>query len=446
MTQRGSGAPAKVLIVGAGFAGFECARALRRSAGGQADVTIVNPTDYSLYTPLLPEVAGGLIDPRHVAVPLAESLPGVRLIRGLVTGVDPAARTAEVAVAGGEGEHRTLTWDRLVLTAGSVTRLFDVPGLRERALGLKTLAEALYFRDHLLGLLQQSLSEPDERRRQACRTVVVVGASYAGTELVAQLRGLTGDAARHYGFPPESVRFLLLDAADQVMPEVGPALGGRALRELRRRGVDVRLGVTLTRVEPDRVTLSDGSVVPARTVGWVTGVTASPLIASLGLELSRGRLPVTGRLSVPGHPHMFAGGDAAAVPDLTREGSITPPTAQHAVRQGRLLARNILASLGHGQAREYRHRNLGLVVDLGPGFAVANPLGVPLSGLPAKALARGYHLRALPRAANRLRVAADYLTTMGMPRPVVSLGLVGQRQASLAGSEYQQEDLVRRAG
>jgi NADH dehydrogenase len=395
----------------------------------------VSPEDYFLYTPLLPDVAGGLLDPRHLAVPLAQALPGVEVVRGLATSVDLNAKGVTVEMADRPSEQRTVRWDRLVLTAGSVTKLFDVPGLREHARGLKTLAEALYLRDHVLGHLELSMSERDERLCRACRTVVVVGASYSGTELVSQLRGLADTAALHYGFDPAEARFLLLDLAKRVMPEVGPHLGDRVLEVLRRRGIDVRLGTTLTRVDDDEVTLSDNSVVPARTVAWVTGVTASPLIGELGLRLEKGRLVVSECLDVPGHSDVFAGGDAAAVPDLTNEGAITPPTAQHAVRQGRALARNVLASFGFGVRTPYRHRNLGMVVDLGPGFAVANPLGLRLAGLPAKAVTRAYHLRALPRLANRALVGAEYLLGAGLSRPVVALGLVDPRRSSVTERE-----------
>lgn len=204
----------------------------------------------------------------------------------------------------------------------------------------------------------------------------------------------------------------------------------------KRTGIDVRLGTTLSRVDDEQVELSDGETVPTCTVAWLTGVTPSPLIATLGLQLEHGRLVVDEQLRVPGHPDVFAGGDAAAVPDLTRPGNITPPIAQHALRQGRALARNVAASLDHGHARAYRHRNLGLVVDLGPGFAVANPLGVPLAGMPAKAIARGYHLVAMPRGANRIQVAADYLTGLGHSRPIVSLGLIDTERARFRESEH----------
>ncbi|MCB0922887.1 MAG: FAD-dependent oxidoreductase, partial [Actinobacteria bacterium] len=193
------------------------------------------------------------------------------------------------------------------------------------------------------------------------------------------------------------------------MPEVGDKLGSAAMEVLKSRGIDVRLETTLKEVHADHVVLSDDSRIDTRTVAWVTGVIAAPLIETLGLPTEKGRLKVRADLQVPGHPDVFAAGDAAAVPDLTRPGTITPPTAQHATRQGKALARNVAASLGYGSAKDYRHRNMGLVVDLGPRYAVANPLNVKLSGLPAKFVTRAYHLYAIPRPVNRWAVSLAYL-------------------------------------
>ncbi|MDT7739123.1 MAG: hypothetical protein QOK09_2492, partial [Mycobacterium sp.] len=318
-----------VVIVGSGFTGFECARRLaRRLRKSDVDVTIISPVDYMLYTPLLPDVAGGVVDPRFVTIPLAGTLNGVRKVRGRVDSVD-------------------LDQHRLVLTPGSVTRLFDIPGLARYARGLKSAAEALYLRDRILEQLELSTLDDDAQLAQARRTIVVVGASYSGTELILQLRALATAAAKQMNFDPADVKFLLLDLAEQVMPEVGEKLGARAMRVLRRRGVDVRLGLTLNEVHPDHVVLSDDSRVNTRTVAWVTGVAAAPLIGTLGLPTEKGRLKVQTDLGVPGHPDVFAAGDAAAVPDVTQPGKITPPTAQHAIRQGKVLADNVAASLGH---------------------------------------------------------------------------------------------------
>lgn len=425
-----------VVIVGSGFTGFECARKLVRILGkhdAPVDVTMISPVDYMLYTPLLPDVAGGVVDARFVTIPLANTLRGVKIVRGRVDSVDIEGRA--LTYTDPEGRRRDHSWDRLVLTPGSVTRLFDVPGLATHARGLKSTAEALYLRDHVLEQLELAGIDDDPQRTQARRTVVIVGASYSGTELAVQLRALADAAADQMGFDRAAVRFVLLDMAEQVMPEVGDRLGAAAMRVLQERGIDVRLGMTLKEVHADHVILTDDSRIDTRTVAWVTGVTGAPLIADLGLEMERGRLKVQADLSVAGHPHVFAAGDAAAVPDLTEPGKITPPTAQHATRQGKTLARNVAATLGYGTKKLYKHRNMGLVVDLGPGYAVANPLNVALSGFPAKVVTRAYHLYAIPRFVNRWAVSLAYLTDAVFDRSVVSIGLSSQEDAQFAASE-----------
>jgi NADH dehydrogenase len=425
-----------VVIVGSGFTGFECARHLSRKLAKQnasVDISIISPVDYMLYTPLLPDVAGGLVDARFVAIPLANTLRGVQQIRGRVDGVDFGAHT--VTYTDPEDRVRNVRWDRLVLTPGSVTRLFDVPGLAEHARGLKSTAEALYLRDHVLEQLELADVDDDPGRAAARRTIVVVGASYSGTELTVQLRALADSAAKQMDFDPSEVKFLLLDLATQVMPEVGEKLGAAAQRVLKSRGIDVRLGVTLKDVHAEHVVLSDDSLVRTYTVAWVTGVTGAPLIEKLGLPTEKGRLKVQTDLQVPGHPDVFSAGDAAAVPDVTSPGNITPPTAQHAMRQGKVLGRNVAASLGYGKKKTYKHRNMGLVIDLGPHYAVANPLNIQLSGYPAKAVARGYHLMAMPRFVNRWAVAMAYLTDVCFDRSVVSFGLSSEEDARFYASE-----------
>jgi NADH dehydrogenase len=425
-----------VVIVGSGFTGFECARRLQRRLRrhhSDVKVTIISPIDYMLYTPLLPDVAGGVVDARFVTIPLAGTLPGVRAVRGQVQSIDLTAHT--LAYNDPEGRTRDVAWDRLVLTPGSVTRLFDIPGLATYARGLKSAAEALYLRDHVLGQLELANLDDDPAVAAGRRTIVVVGASYSGTELVAQLRALADAAAKQMDFDPASVRFVLLDLAKQVMPEVGEKLGKAAMKVLHARHVDVRLGLTVKELHADHIVLSDDSRLDTRTVAWVTGVTAAPLIETLGLPTEKGRLKVGADLRVPGHPDVFAAGDAAAVPDLTAPGTITPPTAQHSVRQGKALARNVAASLGIGTSKDYKHRNMGLVVDLGPGKAVANPLNIPLSGLPAKAVTRAYHLYAIPRAVNRWAVGLAYLTDLIFPRTLVSMGLATQQDAQFSTAE-----------
>jgi NADH:ubiquinone reductase (H+-translocating) len=428
--------PNSVVIVGSGFTGFECARHLARKLrkhNASADISIISPVDYMLYTPLLPDVAGGLVDARFVAIPLANALRDVQQIRGRVDGVDFDGRT--VTFTDPEERARTLPWDRLVLTPGSVTKLFDVPGLAEHARGLKSTAEALFLRDHVLEQLELADVDDDPGRAAARRTIVVVGASYSGTELAVQLRALADSAAKQMNFDPTDVKFVLLDLAEQVMPEVGEKLGAAAQRVLQSRGIDVRLGITLKEVHSEHVVLSDDSLIRTHTVAWVTGVTGAPLIEKLGLPTEKGRLKVETDLRVPGHPDVFSAGDAAAVPDVTQPGKVTPPTAQHAIRQGKLLGRNVAASLGYGTMKTYKHRNMGLVVDLGPHYAVANPLNIQLSGYAAKAVTRAYHLYAIPRFVNRWAVSLAYLTDVFFDRSVVSMGLSSEEDAQFAASE-----------
>jgi len=357
---------------------------------------------------------------------------GIELVRGHAELSGPR----RVTVTASDGTVTELTARHAVaVCTGSVPVLPDVPGLAEHARGLKSTAEALYLRDHVLQQLELAEVDDDPGRAAARRTIVVVGASYSGTELAVQLRALADSAARQMGFDPAAVRFVLLDLAEQVMPEVGERLGAAAMKVLKARGIEIRLGVTLTEVYSEHVVLSDDSLIRTHTVAWVTGVTGAPLIEKLGLATERGRFKVTTELQVPGHPDVFGAGDAAAVPDVTQPGQLTPPTAQHATRQGKLLAHNVAASLGYGRMKSYKHRNMGLVVDLGPRKAVANPLNIRLSGYPAKFVTRAYHLYAIPRFVNRWAVTLAYLTDMFFDRSVVSFGLSSAEDARFAASE-----------
>ncbi|MFF3499408.1 FAD-dependent oxidoreductase [Streptomyces sp. NPDC003247] len=411
----------RIVIVGAGFAGYRTARTLTRAARGRADITLLNPTDYFLYLPLLPQVAAGILEPRRVTVSLTGTLPGVRLVLGEADRIDLDGRT--VGYTGPEGEPGTLAYDRLVLAAGSVNKLLPIPGVAEHAHGFRGLPEALYLRDHVTRQTELAAVADSAAECAARCTFVVVGAGYTGTEVAAQGQLFTDALARAH--PPATgmrPRWLLLDVAERVLPELDERLSRTADRVLRERGVDVRTGTSVKEATRDGVLLTDGAFVDTRTLVWCVGVRPDPLAESLGLPMERGRLLVEPTLRVPGRPEVFACGDAAAVPDLEKPGQYTPMTAQHAWRQGRAAGHNIAASLTGGTLRPYRHKDKGFVVDLGGVKAAANPLGVPLSGLPAGAVTRGYHLAAMP--GNRVRVAADWLLDAVLPRQAVQLGLV----------------------
>ncbi len=414
----------RVLVLGSGFAGYHCLRRLeRRLPAGAAEIIAVSPADYMLYVPLLPEVTAGVLEPHRVAVPLRTRLPRTRLVVGTVTGLNLDERACSVVDV--EGRRRVVGYERLVIACGSVTRLPTVPGVAEHAMGFKSIAEALYLRDHILRQLELAEQCDDDDERAARLTFTVVGAGYTGTEVAAQGALLTQRALRHRPqLRGHQARWVLLDLASRVLPRLDAGLSGPAASVLHRRGVDIRLGQTVGEVSADHVIMSDGTKLPTHTVVWCVGVQPDPLINSLGLPTDHGRLAVDEKLAVPGHPAIFAAGDAAAVPDLTRPGMVTAMTAQHAQRQGKRAADNVAASLGHGRARAYKHHDLGFVVDLGGWQAVANPLGVRMSGPVAKALTRGYHLYALP--GGRLRVATDWIdATLARPS-MVQFGLVAE--------------------
>jgi NADH:ubiquinone reductase (H+-translocating) len=418
----------RVLIIGAGFAGFHCARALDRRLGATADLVLVNPVDHMVYTALLPDVAGGVLDARWIATPLAASLPFTRVLVGTVTAIDTGAHTCAVRAA--DGREELLEWDRLVLNPGSVTRTMGVAGVLEHAHGFKTLAEALYLRELILRQLQLASATTDTHARERHGSFVVVGGGFTGLELAAQGRQLCRAALRQYpALDSESVRWTVLEAGPSVLGQFPAKLARRALDRIRKRGVDVRLGAAVAEIGPDHVRLVSGETLPTQTVVWTAGVTPAPLISELGLAVQRGRLIVGDDLQTRDHPDVYALGDAAAVPDLTHPGQLAAQTAQHAQRQGVTAAHNVAASLGHGKARAYKHHDLGFTVDLTGRNAVATPLGVRLSGVLAKVAGRAYHLWALP--SGRLRVLSDWINAVIGGRQIAALGLIDERYATI---------------
>ncbi|MFD8324506.1 NAD(P)/FAD-dependent oxidoreductase [Streptomyces lydicus] len=410
------------MIVGAGFAGYNCARALSRQAKGAAEIVLINPLDYFLYVPLLPEVAAAILEPRRVAVSVTGTLPGVRLVLGHAQDIDLDAR--RVTYTDPEEREGSLTYDRLVLTVGSVNKLLPIPGVTEHAHGFRGMPEALYLRDHMVRQVELAGATDDPAERAARTTFVVVGAGYTGTEVAAHGVLFTESLARENAGLQDGPRprWLLVDVADRLLPGLDERLSRTADRVLRGRGVDIRTRTSVKEATSEGVLLDDGEFIASRSLIWCVGVRPDPLVDGLGLPTDKGRLCVDAYLTVPGHPEVFACGDAAAVPDLTRPGEVTPMTAQHAQRQGKVAAHNVAASCGHGSPRAYEHRDLGFMVDLGGVQAAANPLHVPLSGPLAGALTRGYHLMAMP--GNRVRVAADWLLDAVLPRQGVHLGLV----------------------
>ncbi|MFG3254962.1 NAD(P)/FAD-dependent oxidoreductase [Streptomyces sp. NPDC048172] len=436
----------RIVIVGAGFAGYQAARTLSRRFRGAAEIVLVNPHDYFLYLPLLPEVAAGVLEPRRVSVSLAGTLPRVRLVLGEVGEVDLEKR--QLHFRDPEGQEGELRYDRLLLTVGSVNKLLPIPGVAEHAHGFRGMPEALYLRDHVTRQIAMAATTEDPAESAARCTFVVVGAGYTGTEVAAHGALFTDALAKQHSRPGGTLgdgtkgggglrgdrrpKWMLLDIAPRVLPELDRRLSKTAHRVLARRGVDVRTGTSVQEATGEGVLLDDGEFVRTHSLIWCVGVRPDPLVEQMGLPVERGRLVVDEYLRVPGQPDVLACGDAAAVPDLTREGEFTPMTAQHAVRQGKIAAHNLAASYGYGAARPYKHHDLGFTVDLGGLQGAANPLHVPLSGPLANAVTRGYHLAAMP--GNRVRVLADWMLDAVLPRQAVQLGLVRSWSVPLESS------------
>lgn len=440
MTQTRVGGAPRIVVVGAGFAGLACVRRLeKRLKPGQAHILLVDPTSHSLYLPLLPQVASGVLAASSVAVPLARLLHQTIRVPGGALGVDLAARTLYVKKITGEDE--AVAYDYLVLAPGSVTRTFDIPGLAEHARGMKTLKQALNLRDHVIAQLElAAAANTVEEKRRRC-SFLVVGGGYAGTETCACLMELSRNAAgRIPGLHRDLISWTLADVAEKLMPELGDELGEKARLMLDERGVTFKLGTSVAAVTDTEAKLTDGTILPTETLVWTAGVAASPLVRGLG-ESVRGRLVVGADLRLPAWEGVFALGDCAAVPDLVkqREGvaeAVCPPTAQHAMRQGKVAADNVLSEMAGRPLRDYTHKDLGLVVDLGGPRAVAKPLGLPLSGVPAQIATRGYHVMAMPSIRSRLRVLGNWISHGVAGDDFMRVDMGVDRPRTLAGYEF----------
>jgi NADH dehydrogenase len=402
-----------VLVLGGGFAGAYVAREL-----GARGATIVSKENFMLYTPLLPEAASGTLEPRHCVVPLRQMCPHTELILGNVTALDLEARTA--AVETDEG-LQTVAWHELVLALGAVPRTLPVPGLSEHALSFKTLADAINLRNHVLHQLEAADGALDEEERSRRLTFVFVGAGYAGVEALAELSDLAEDALRYYPrLRPTRRRWVLVDAAPRILPEIPPPLGDYAAAELRSREVEIHVDTTLESVSAGEAALGDGTRIPTNTVVWTAGVAPNPLLREWSLPLDeKSRVEVDELLHVRGHEHVWALGDCARVPN-TRSDRPDPPTCQHALRQARRLARNLT-----GPPEPYGYRMLGQVATLGRHKGIAEVLGLRLRGFLGWWVTRSYHLYQLPLAQRKLRVVVDWTVSLFFRRDIAELGQLG---------------------
>lgn len=416
MTQR-----TRILLVGGGYVGMYAALELQKRAGRRADVAVVNPENFMLYQPFLPEVASGNIEPRHVVVPLRQVLRHARIVVGEVTRITHEHRRATVRT--GDGETLELGYDVIVVGAGSRSRVLPVPGLAERGIGFKSVAEAIYLRNHVIGRLDEAAETPDPERRRAALSFVFVGGGYAGVEALAELEDMAGAAMKYYPqLRREDMRWVLVEAAGTILPEIGPDLAAYVRRHLEERGIAVMLETRLESAEGGVMKLSNGASFAADTLVWTAGVKPEPVAERSGFPVDdRGRVVVDEYLRVRGIEGAWAAGDDAAVPDLLT-GATAPPTAQHALREARRLGRNIAATLTGGPLEPFRHRNLGQLASLGRFKGAAKVLGVRVTGFPAWWLHRSYHILMMPTLSRKSRIIADWTVGLLFPRDIAQLG------------------------
>jgi NADH dehydrogenase len=385
-------------------------------------VTVVDPQSYMTYQPFLPEAAAGNLEPRHVVVPLRRVLSGCTVLTGRVVRIEHAQRRAVIAPT--EGEERTIDYDVLVMAPGSVSRTLPIPGLAEVGIGFKTVAEAIYLRNHVLSRLDVAASTTDPAVRRKALTFLFIGGGYAGIEALAELEDMAASALTYYeNLHPGKMRWVLVEAADRILPEVGIDLARYTVRELEKRTIEVKLRTRVNSLEGGHVVLDNGEEFDADTVVWTAGVKPNPLLSNTDLPLDeKGRLKATAELRVDGVPDAWTAGDCAAVPDLTHPGSFTGPSAQHAVRQAKRLAANIVAALRGGEVAPYVHAYAGSVASLGLYKGVAQVYGIKLRGFPAWFMHRSYHMTRMPTFNRKVRVVADWTLALFFRREAVSLG------------------------
>jgi NADH:ubiquinone reductase (H+-translocating) len=399
------------LILGGGFGGAYVARLI-----GKAGATIVSPESSMLYTPMLPEVAAGAIEPRHVVVPLRAMCPQADVLRGRAVSLDETARTVGVETEVG---HVEVEYERLVVALGAVPRMLPIPGLGEHTIGFKNLGDAIYLRNHVLR--QIDLADAEGAHAERHLTFAFVGAGYAGVEALAELTELVAEAVRHYpGLRDVPQRWLLVDAGQRILAEVPGGLSDYTASLLAKRGVELRLATTVASVEADAVTLSDGERIRTNTVVWTAGIRPNPVLEQLGLPLDeRGRVLVNEELQVEGRTDVWALGDCARVPNAATPDQPDPPTCQHALRQSRRLAKTL-----KGRPKPYRYRSLGQGATLGQDKGIAVAFGVRVRGFAGSFVTRAYHLHQLPLPSRRIRVLADGMLSAFFRRDIAELGAV----------------------
>jgi NADH:quinone reductase (non-electrogenic) len=418
----------RILIVGGGYVGMYTALRLQRKLKRElrdksVEIVVVDPRSYMTYQPFLPEAAAGSVEPRHVVVPLRRVLKRCEVLTGRIHSVDHQRRTARIQPP--RGEAYDLSYEVIVVAPGSIARTLPIPGLAELGIGFKQVEEAIALRNLVLEKLDIATTITDHAARRALLTFVFVGGGYAGIEALAELEDMAAYATRYYPELSKSdMRWVLVEATGRILPEVGDDMGRYTVRELEKRGIDVRLDTRLESCVGGHIVLSGGEEFDAETLVWTAGVKPNPMLARTGLPLDdKGRLVCRTDMRVEGVDGAWGAGDSAAVPDLTGPpGAMTSPSAQHAVRQAKVLGANI-ANVLHGRTTSaYIHKHAGSVASLGLHKGVAEVYGVKLRGFPAWFMHRTYHVSRVPTLNRKIRVILDWTLALFFRRDIVSLG------------------------
>ncbi|MBW0118085.1 NAD(P)/FAD-dependent oxidoreductase [Pseudonocardia abyssalis] len=422
----------RIVVVGGGYVGMYTAlrlqKKLRRS---EAEITVIDPQPHMTYQPFLPEAAAGSIEPRHVVVPLRKVLKKCQHLTGRVTKIDHSQREVTVELAA--GHVTTVGYEVLVVAPGSVARTLPIPGLAEVGIAFKTVGEAIYLRNHVLSRLDAAATTIDPALRRRLLTFLVVGGGYAGIEALAELADMARYASRYYEtINREDIRWILVEAAGRIMPEVGPKMGRYTVERLLDANIEVNLDTRVKTLEGGHVVLDDGQSFDADTIIWTAGVKPNPMLDHTDLPRDdRGRVVCTTELQVEGMPGVFCAGDCASVPDLSKDDpeAKTSPSAQHAVRQAKTLADNIVAHIRQRPLKQYKHNYAGSVASLGLYKGVAEIYGIKLRGIVAWFMHRTYHVSRMPTWNRRIRIVFDWTGALFLGREVVSLGQINDPRA-----------------
>ena len=440
--------PPRVVILGGGYGGIYAAMGLQKAARrGQIELSLVSQENFFLYQPMLAEVVSGSIEPPHVVIPIRRLLRYTSFYQAEIDAVDAQSREVVVRYPGGHAHYERIPYDHLVVAVGSTTDLSKMPGMAEHAFPFKTLGDAFSLRNHLISVMERAEVENVPEEKPELLTFVVVGGGYTGVEVAAEINSFIREAARSYrNVDRQEVKVILIQGASRILPELNEEQAAFSQRVLERRGIEVRLNTKIQGATAQSAILSDDVEIPTRTLVAAVGSAPNRLLDRVpGNRDPKGRLVVDETLGIPEHPGIWALGDCAAIPDVRKGGTATaPPTAQYALREGRHVARNSLASIKGKPPHPFSHRNLGVFVPLGRFSAAADVLGLKVSGFPAWWLYRTYYLSQLPRLERKLRVVIDWTLELLFRRDIVQIDAT--RSEGVSRAHYEAAEIIFREG